>query len=94
VFLNIDLMHMYEYDRELYNQLIAYPGEVIPLIDTEARYIAEDLIGEELPESKLLTVSSLCSPLLQAAGPIGVYFSGMSRSYLHYYSFAAVHALF
>ena len=57
VFLNIDLMHMYEYDTELYNQLTAYPGEVIPLLDVEARYIAEDLVGEPLPENKLLTVS-------------------------------------
>lgn len=57
VFLNIDLMHMYEYDRELYGQLIAYPGEVIPLLDNEARYIAADLLGEELPEDKMLTVS-------------------------------------
>ena len=59
VFLNIDLMHMYEYDRELYGQLIAYPGEVIPLLDNEARYIAADLLGEELPEDKMLTVSDL-----------------------------------
>jgi DNA replication licensing factor MCM4 len=57
VFLNIDLMHMYEYDRELYGQLISYPGEVIPLLDNEARYIAADLLGEELPEDNMLTVS-------------------------------------
>ena len=74
VFLNIDLMHMYEYDRELYGQLIAYPGEVIPLLDNEARYIAADLLGEELPEDKMLTVSDLSAkqgmPVLQkqAAG--------------------------
>ena len=61
VFLNIDLMHMYEYDRELYGQLIAYPGEVIPLLDNEARYIAADLLGEELPEDKMLTVSEILS---------------------------------
>ena len=59
VFLNINLMHMYEYDRELYGQLIAYPGEVIPLLDNEARYIAADLLGEELPEDKMLTVRDL-----------------------------------
>ena len=56
VFLNIDLMHLYEFDRELYSQLTAYPGEVIPLLDAEARYIAADLLGEELPENKELTV--------------------------------------
>ena len=65
VFLNIDLMHMYEYDRELYNQLTAYPGEVIPLLDVEARYIAEDLVGEPLPENKLLTVSQSRAPCLR-----------------------------
>ena len=53
-------MHLYEFDRELYNQLTAYPGEVIPLLDVEARYIAADLTGEELPEDKLLTVRSTC----------------------------------
>ncbi len=58
VFLNIDLLHMYEYDRELYGQLIPYPGEVIPLLDNEARSIAADLIGGELPEDKLFTVSA------------------------------------
>ena len=58
VFLNIDLMHMYDYDGDLYNQLVAYPGEVIPLLDAEARYIAEDLTGEELTDDRLLTVRS------------------------------------
>ena len=67
VFLNIDLMHMYDYDRDLYSQLVAYPGEVIPLLDAEARYIAEDLTGEELTDDRLLTVS-LCSPLLAPFG--------------------------
>ena len=57
VFLNIDLMHLHQYDKQLYSQLVAYPGEVIPLLDAEARYIAEDLQGQELPESKLLTVA-------------------------------------
>ncbi|KAL3152229.1 hypothetical protein ABBQ32_001311 [Trebouxia sp. C0010 RCD-2024] len=57
VFLNIDLLHLHQYDKQLYGQLVAYPGEVIPLLDAEARYIAEDLLGgEELPEEKLLTV--------------------------------------
>ena len=58
VFLNIDLMHLHQYDKQLYGQLVSYPGEVIPLLDAEARYIAEDLLGHELPDSKLLTVSS------------------------------------
>ena len=57
VFLNIDLLHMYEYDRALYCQLIAYPGEVIPLLDNEARSIAEDLNEGELLEDKSFTVS-------------------------------------
>ncbi len=57
VFLNIDLQHMYEYDRELYGQLIVYPGEVIPLLDYEARSIAEDSIVGELPEHRSFTVS-------------------------------------
>lgn len=56
VFLNIDLMHLHQYDKQLYAQLVSYPGEVIPLLDAEARYIAEDLQGQELPDSKLLTV--------------------------------------
>ncbi len=60
VFLNIDLLHMFEYDRELYGQLIAYPGEVIPLLDNEARSIVEDLIVGALPEDKSFTVSENC----------------------------------
>lgn len=65
VFLNIDLIHLHQYDKQLYGQLVAYPGEVIPLLDAEARYIAEDLLGgEELPEEKLLTV--LCTIQLEA----------------------------
>ena len=65
VFLNIDLLHLHQYDKQLYGQLVAYPGEVIPLLDAEARYIAEDLLGgEELPEEKLLTV--LCTINLEA----------------------------
>ena len=58
VFLNIDLMHLHQYDKSLYASLVSYPGEVIPLLDAEARYIAEDLQGQELPDSKLLTVLS------------------------------------
>ena len=58
VFLNIDLMHLHQYDKQLYGQLVAYPGEVIPLLDAEARYIAADVQGQELPDSKLLTVLS------------------------------------
>ena len=58
VFLNIDLMHLHQYDKQLYSQLVAYPGEVIPLLDAEARYIAADVQGQELPDSKLLTVFS------------------------------------
>ena len=58
VFLNVDLMHLHQYDKQLYGQLVAYPGEVIPLLDAEARYIAADLQGQELPDSKLLTVLS------------------------------------
>ena len=57
VFLNIDLQHMHKYNRELYGQLIAYPGEVIPLLDYEARSIVEDSIEGELPEHKSFTVS-------------------------------------
>ncbi|DBA98060.1 TPA: hypothetical protein ACH3X3_012887 [Trebouxia sp. C0006] len=56
VFLNIDLQHMHKYNRELYGQLIAYPGEVIPLLDYEARSIVEDSIEGELPEHKSFTV--------------------------------------
>lgn len=59
VHLNVDLMHMFAYDPELYEQLVAYPGEVIPLLDVEAREIAEDLHGEPLPENQLLTVQCL-----------------------------------
>ena len=63
VFLNIDLLHLHQYDKQLYGQLVAYPGEVIPLLDAEARYIAEDLLGgEELPEEKLLTVLCTINP--------------------------------
>ena len=51
-------MHLHQYDKSLYSQLVSYPGEVIPLLDAEARYIAEDLQGQELPDSKLLTVLS------------------------------------
>ena len=58
VFLNIDLMHLHQYDKQLYGQLVAYPGEVIPLLDAEARFIAADVQGQELPDSKLLTVLS------------------------------------
>ena len=61
VLLNIDALHMLEYDRVLYGQLISYPGEVIPLLDNEARCIAEDLIGGELPEDKSFTVSESLS---------------------------------
>lgn len=64
VFLNIDLLHLHQFDKQLYDQLVAYPGEVIPLLDAEARYIAEDLLAcQELPESKLLTV--LCTTRLE-----------------------------
>ena len=59
VHLNVDLMHMFAYDPELYEQLVAYPGEVIPLLDVEAREIAEDLHGEPLPDNQLLTVQCL-----------------------------------
>ena len=58
VFLNIDLMHVHGFDDKLYNQLISYPGEVIPLLDAEARYIAEDLEGQDLPDHKALTVQN------------------------------------
>ncbi len=57
VIVNIDLQHMYEYDTELYGHLIVYPGEVIPLLDCEARSIAEDRTDGELPEHKSFTVS-------------------------------------
>ncbi|DBA99000.1 TPA: hypothetical protein ACH3X1_014276 [Trebouxia sp. C0004] len=56
VFLNIDMLHMYKYDSMLYVQLIDYPGEVIPLLDNEARSIATDLIVGQLPEDKSCTV--------------------------------------
>ena len=56
IFLNIDLIHLREFDSELYSQLVSYPGEVIPLLDSEARYLAEDLEGQELPDHRLLTV--------------------------------------
>ena len=62
VILNLNLMHLYEHDRALYCQLVAYPGEVIPLFDIEAGGIAEDL-GHDLPENKLLTVTCTCSPV-------------------------------
>ena len=55
VFLNIDMMHMYAYDSKLYDDVTRYPGEGIPLLDAEARYIALDL-GMEMPEERLLTV--------------------------------------
>ena len=58
VYLNVDCMHMYAYDEDLYKQLIAYPGEVIPLLDVEAREIAEDLRGQASPDDQLITVSS------------------------------------
>lgn len=58
VHLNVDLMHMYSYDKDLYDQLVAYPGEVIPLLDVEAREIAEDFEGEALRENQMLTVNS------------------------------------
>lgn len=58
VHLNVDLMHMYSYDKDLYDQLVAYPGEVIPLLDVEAREIAEDLQAAALREDQMLTVNS------------------------------------
>ena len=58
VHLNIDLMHLWAYDPDLYEQLVAYPGEVIPLLDQEAREIAEDLNGTALPDNQLLTVNA------------------------------------
>lgn len=57
------MMHMRSYDEDLYDQLVAYPGEVIPLLDVEAREIAEDLQGEPLRDQQLLTVHC-CSQLL------------------------------
>lgn len=59
VLLNVDLQHMHKHDRELYGQLVAYPGEVIPLLDYEARSIAEDSIEGELPERRSFTVSEI-----------------------------------
>lgn len=38
--LNLDCRNLYEFDRELYNQLIAYPMEVIPLMDLVIRNLA------------------------------------------------------
>ena len=67
VHLNVDLMHMWAYDPELYEQLVAYPGEVIPLLDVEAREIAEDLHGEPLPGNQLLTVPAACVHIVTLA---------------------------
>lgn len=58
VHLNIDMMHMYSYDPELYQQLVAYPGEVIPLLDVEASEIAEDITGQALATAQLIMVAN------------------------------------
>lgn len=65
IYLNIDLMHLREFDSPLYDQLVAYPGEVIPLVDAEARYLAEDLADQELPDHRLLTVQKTTAFLLE-----------------------------
>ena len=65
--LNLDLVHLLGYDKELYSQLVLYPGEVVPLLDAEAGYIAEDVLGPELREWMLLTVMGSAQLLLTAA---------------------------
>ena len=43
--MSIDCQDVLAYDAVLYTQLINYPGEVIPLFDSEANLIASELSG-------------------------------------------------
>ena len=46
--LNLDCTNLHVYDAELYRQLVAYPSEVIPLMDLSVHEIAKDLHKEDL----------------------------------------------
>ncbi len=39
---NLDCTNLYEYDPDLYKQLILYPQELIPIFDIEVNTIAAD----------------------------------------------------
>lgn len=50
--INIDCNNLYEYDRELYMQLIAYPQELIPIFDLVINDLAADSLGMD-PQSRI-----------------------------------------
>lgn len=46
--MSIDCQDVLAYDSMLYTQLVNYPGEVIPLFDSEANLIAHELSGHDV----------------------------------------------
>ena len=50
--INIDCNNLYEYDRELYMQLVAYPQELIPIFDLVINDLAADSLGMD-PQSRI-----------------------------------------
>ena len=47
---NVDCQDMRKFDVELYSQLVAYPMEVIPLLDAETNDVVVDQFGPETAE--------------------------------------------
>ena len=47
---NVDCQDMRKFDVELYSQLVAYPMEVIPLLDAETSDVVVDQFGAETAE--------------------------------------------
>eukprot|EP00891_Asterochloris_glomerata_P005527 jgi/Astpho2/5527/fgenesh1_pm.00079_%23_8_t len=51
---NVDCQDMRKFDVELYSQLVAYPMEVIPLLDAETNDVVVDQFGPETAELQLV----------------------------------------
>ena len=56
----IDCQDVIRHDGVLFTQLVNYPGELIPLFDSEANILAAQLTGEDVMDINLKASSPPC----------------------------------
>lgn len=47
--MNVDCDHVFQFDRDLHQQLINYPADVIPIFDATATDLLKEMMRNELP---------------------------------------------